>query len=751
MNNNENDKNQTDVGAQQLQKNNEQKGRMATPMQNLARHGLNAATGGAWNKVRNAPVIGNAAKKAEDKLANKLGNNRLANNLANKKFGNNNPNKNQTNPENHQKPELGAPTKEGNNNPASAKNGDVGSRNLKNYLANKAKNLFNQRKKKKKNNESSEESSQNSENNSDSQNNNENENDNSSDSPISEKTKIRIKRKIIIRLVILAACALMILSLFAVIGAILTGGVVISAPVEASKKYDTDEFEAVTGEDSKYYEDEINYYKKLKSIKEDVNVNYVNAILLSYYYQVEEVSEDELEEMSEEELEEKYEETAGIDYARMTKNVDKFVEVLKEADSTDYSINGPVYSELENNSDFRDYYKEVLKKRTIDLILADVFDLAEELEAYDNYDETAITSETKVTTSGGSSSTMHINDYLADSIYANTSNLSNVEKIKAYTIAYSTNIVAENKKLSINSNSASASNLTCSIKEGCSYDANSNLVSGGGYQSSQNSLYYNGNYYYKIPLTTSEQNELNKNINSVFGNVLVSSSGTYPELNISKIDGFGDGDYKTILKNAYGDYKYKNVGENSYVVDGSYGNRKVLTPVTFYDQKDYASYKFCGLKGSTIGGSGCGVTAMAIVASTYEKNGKYDPIYMNNEARKRGLCGSSGTSQSFFSREASVMKYKYMGGSKYNKSLLNSVLKHLSEGHLVVVRIGSGHFTSGGHYMVLGGVDPETKKVYVYDPNNRSNQGYRKTGNGWYSFNDIIVKEAYNFYIIWKG
>ena len=92
-----------------------------------------------------------------------------------------------------------------------------------------------------------------------------------------------------------------------------------------------------------------------------------------------------------------------------------------------------------------------------------------------------------------------------------------------------------------------------------------------------------------------------------------------------------------------------------------------------------------------------------------------------------------------------------MGGSKYNKSLLNSVLKHLSEGHLVVVRIGSGHFTSGGHYMVLGGVDPETKKVYVYDPNNRSNQGYRKTGNGWYSFNDIIVKEAYNFYIIWKG
>jgi hypothetical protein len=97
------------------------------------------------------------------------------------------------------------------------------------------------------------------------------------------------------------------------------------------------------------------------------------------------------------------------------------------------------------------------------------------------------------------------------------------------------------------------------------------------------------------------------------------------------------------------------------------------------------------------------------------------------------------------------MKYKYLGGSKYDKSLLNLVLKHLSQGHLVIVRIGPGHFTGGGHYMVLGGVDPETKKVYVYDPNNGSNSKWRKTGNGWYSFNDIIVKEAYNFYIIWKG
>jgi len=135
---------------------------------------------------------------------------------------------------------------------------------------------------------------------------------------------------------------------------------------------------------------------------------------------------------------------------------------------------------------------------------------------------------------------------------------------------------------------------------------------------------------------------------------------------------------------------------------------------------------------------------MAIVASTYEKNKKYDPIMMNDAAKNKGLCGKGiGTAQAFFKNQAKAMNYNYLGGTKSNKSLLNSVLKHLSEGHLVIVRIGPGHFTSGGHYMVLGGVDPDTKKVYVYDPNNASNSrsNWRGTGNGWYSFNDIIVKE----------
>ena len=54
-------------------------------LQNMSRRGLNMATGGAWNRVRNAPVIGAAAKKAENKVADKLENSKLGRKVADPK------------------------------------------------------------------------------------------------------------------------------------------------------------------------------------------------------------------------------------------------------------------------------------------------------------------------------------------------------------------------------------------------------------------------------------------------------------------------------------------------------------------------------------------------------------------------------------------------------------------------------------------------------------------------------------------
>ena len=663
------------------------------------------------------------------------------------------------NPLNHQKPNMSENPDNPNsiNNPGSTpvlpnKNNDVGSQNLQKSLAKKAGNLWNSRKKRKKEKKK--------QNNEGQQDNSNNSNDNTS-SPLDELSENiqRIRRiRLIIKITIIAVIIFMIIVVILSIIMAFTGvNLAKSIPAIGVSTYESDNFQAVYEEGSKEYENEINYYKKLKEVKEEyeeghsdeLKTGYIHAILLYKYYQIE--TDDRGSDGQ----------FIPVDYAKLTPMIDTVYELMKpteDMDIIDYEKKGKFYNNVLASNEIRDYYKDLLQENNnnFEEILDNIFDFAKEVDEFEIADNTVITDETKVTVieskdePKSKAKTMPMSEYISSSIYATTSNLDNSEMIKAYTIAYSTNIIAKNKKLTVDANNASMIGTVCSVNEGCSYDSNGKLVSGPGERTSQNSMYYNGGYYYHRPLSSSESSSLTKSINNVYGNVLVSSDGTYPTLDLDKLGGLGD--YKTILKSSYGDYTIKNIGENSYILDGSYGDKKVLTKVVFYDQGDYVSNSFCGLKNETIKSSGCGVTSMAMLTSTYENNNKYTPLYMNNEATKKGLCGAgSGTSQSFFGKEAATLNYKYLGGGKYDKSLLNMVLKHLSQGHLVIVRIGPGHFTGGGHYMVLGGVDPETKKVYVYDPNNASNVKYRKTGNGWYSFNDIIVKEAYNFYIIWKG
>ena len=718
-------------------------------LQNITNRGLNAATGGTWNKARNAPIIGNALKNAENGIANKLGNSRLANKLIN--------------PGQHKRPNLGVQTKDAEENQDGPKKGDKGSQKLRQSLGNKAKNLWQQRKKKKQKEKAEDPNSDNEDKNV----NPEAEEETGSTEESRRPSKAKIKRRILIKVAIGVGIGLLIYVLVVMVLSVFTGGSVFVAPIVSSKSWETEDFLPITETDSKSYEDEINYYKKLKEIQDAkgdvISINYLNALLLDLYYEHDFQAENE-----------DLAESLGIDFKAMIDYADKFAELLESLDSTDYEINGVIYNGVKESDEFKEYYKPALEEKDIDEIMVNIHELSKQLDAVDEEtDDVVVTEDIKVTvnkstnisttpapgskatpvpaTTVTNTKTVTINEYIADAIYANASDYNNSEIVKAYTIAYSTNLVAENKKLTVSSTNASASGPTCSTTLGCSYDKDGNLVDGPGERSNKNSNFYNGKYYYKTPLSSSAQKELTDNINSVFGNVLVNEDGTYPTLDVNKLTFFGDSDYQKALSQSYGELKTKNVGENSYILDGSYGKNIVKRNVIFYDQKNYPNSVFCGIKGYTIGGSGCGVTAMAIVASTYENNKKYDPVYMNGEARRLGMCGSGGTSRGFFSREAKAMKYNELEGSKYKKSFLNLVLKHLSQGHLVVVRMGPGHFTGGGHYMVLAGVDPTTKKVYVYDPNNKSNSSYRKTGNGWYSYNDIIVKEAYDFYIIWKG
>lgn len=655
---------------------------------------------------------------------------------------------------------------------------NIAAQKLNKSKSNRGLNLFKNRKKN--NSSQSSDSSNSNDESSDNRNSDSETNDEFKTDDLVAKAMKRIRIKIVIAITIMLVAILFIISSFlAIFGINIQFGI----PAASQSSYGTSEFSSVYEKGTVQYENEVSYYKALKEASdnyaeehgETLKTNYIHSILIYTYYQID-VSEEELENIDENSLENIDEnslenndtdekDVISIDYKKMESKIDSVVELMTPSDTKkniDYEKHGEFYNKLKNSNFFKEYYKNSLKEKNADELLDEIFDLAIAVADIEFDDDTVISSETSVTVNNSSNgsnlsaptvSKMSMNDYLTGSIYANNS-ISSSEKNKALTIAYSTNLVATNKKLTVLSTNATANNLVCSVKLGCSYDSNGNLVDGPGEQSSKNTISYKKGYYYKQPLSEGQIKSLNNDINSVYGKVLVSSDGIYPQLDTETINGLGDGTYQEILEGAYGKYKIKDVGEDNYINDGSYGTKKVLTKVIFYDQNNYRNTKFCGISNENIKTSGCGTTAMAMVVSTIENSNKYDPIYMMKRAHSSGYCGKgiSGTSPSFFQKESSSMKYKYLRVSKRKKTDLNLVLSHLSQGHLVITHMKSGHFTSGGHYMVLGGIDPATKKVYVYDPNNASNVKYRNSGNGWYSFNDIIVKESFNyFYIVWKG
>ena len=514
---------------------------------------------------------GNNTQDASKKLSEKSSSNEVSNipsntnnvkenNVPNSKVGN-------------------GPTKE------SPKN-DPATQKLQKTKANRVSNLLKNRKRKK----SSE--SKDSNNTNDESNNNENSDSETSDGfktdDLVSKAMKKIRIKIVIGITIIMVAILFIVSSFLAIFGI---NVQFGIPAASQSSYGTSEFSSVYEKGTAGYENEISYYKALKKANKDyadkhgesLKTNYIHSVLIYVYYQID-IDEDDLENIDEENLENNNSssdenDTISINYKAMESKINTVVELMTPSDSSkniDYEKNGEFYDKLKNSNFFKDYYKNTLKEKDIDELLDEIFDLAAAIDDIEFDDDVVISSETSVTVnhnsngSYSSSSTvskLSMNDYLSGSIYANNS-ISNSEKNKALTIAYTTNLVATNPNLTITNNNASASNSVCNVKLGCSYDINGNLVDGPGEQSNQNTINYRNGYYYKPPLSDEQIANLNNDINSVYGKVLVNTNGTYPQLDIETIiNSLGDGTYQEILKDTYGKYDIKDVSEDSYMND----------------------------------------------------------------------------------------------------------------------------------------------------------------------------------------
>lgn len=132
--------------------------------------------------------------------------------------------------------------------------------------------------------------------------------------------------------------------------------------------------------------------------------------------------------------------------------------------------------------------------------------------------------------------------------------------------------------------------------------------------------------------------------------------------------------------------------------------------VMYYNQMDERWADIMYGTSSTIGQGGCGPTSMAIVISTLTGEA-HDPVKLARWSVANGhRCEGNGSYHSLIPAAASAY------GLSCEKNLdAQGIVDALSSGKLVVVIMSKGHFTRGGHFIVLRGVTSEGK-ILVADP-----------------------------------
>jgi hypothetical protein len=111
----------------------------------------------------------------------------------------------------------------------------------------------------------------------------------------------------------------------------------------------------------------------------------------------------------------------------------------------------------------------------------------------------------------------------------------------------------------------------------------------------------------------------------------------------------------------------------------------------------------------TIGSSGCGVTCVAMLLSTFFNEVILPPEMARLAITMHDRTANSGTEWDFFGHVAS----KYNLGFKQTGDL-NPALRALQGGAYVIVSMGPGVFTFHGHYILLWNYDG--RAVSVNDP-----------------------------------
>lgn len=184
-------------------------------------------------------------------------------------------------------------------------------------------------------------------------------------------------------------------------------------------------------------------------------------------------------------------------------------------------------------------------------------------------------------------------------------------------------------------------------------------------------------------------------------------------------------------------YKYTQIIDLFYkqpivtLTDGKYDGKITyfdgeFKNVVYYNQGNYASYQYYPTCGS-IAACGCGPTSVAIVSSSILKK-QITPIETTNKLCAMGGCSSGGSYAGSLTQELKTVYGLNARNSNNDQEAINALATSKA---LVIVNMGPGIFTTGGHYMVLAGVNKKGE-VLVIEP------GSNARNNKWYSFNIIM-------------
>lgn len=159
-----------------------------------------------------------------------------------------------------------------------------------------------------------------------------------------------------------------------------------------------------------------------------------------------------------------------------------------------------------------------------------------------------------------------------------------------------------------------------------------------------------------------------------------------------------------------------------------------------YKQNEPASWSNKSYWGGTMAENGCGITALAIILSGYQKNispedlrQKYYPV-LNATEISRQLSSTFAIQNSDFYFDTTHLSNE-------------SIMQHLQTNRPILIcvwnNVRQNRWTEKSHYMVLLATDGE-QKVYVSNPNGGKNDS---KSSGWYNIEEITPYLAKALYI----